>query len=223
MGGRMGTGCGLLIFLVLTAGSVEAQEEPESLRLFFDCQASGCFDPDYFRREIGFVEWVRDREASDLHVLITSQETGSGGRQYTVAFIPRESLEGERTELGLATRGDATADEQRSALSERVKLGLIHYLGLDASPVLDDLRVVLSPETAVTGGRRGRPGCGLRRRSLGLLGLPHQRQRLPERASDVERHEPVRVRVGEPNHRGAQAPGGGGLQPEHPEVRVPGR
>lgn len=38
-------------------------------------------DMDYIRTEITFVNYVRDRKEADVHVLITQQRTGGGGRE----------------------------------------------------------------------------------------------------------------------------------------------
>ena len=43
-------------------------------------------DMDYIRTEITFVNYVRDRKEADVHVLITQQRTGGGGREYTLAL-----------------------------------------------------------------------------------------------------------------------------------------
>ena len=69
--------------------------------------------------------WVRDREVSDLHVLVTSQRTGGGGLNVTLAFIGMGDFEGQDQELTLSTAGDATPDEQRRAISDRLKMGLV--------------------------------------------------------------------------------------------------
>ena len=72
----------------------------------------GCRDLDFFRSEVPVVNWVRDREDSDLHVLVTDQTTGGGGRLFTLAFIGRGELEGEEQELSISTSADATDDDQ---------------------------------------------------------------------------------------------------------------
>ena len=51
-------------------------------RVFIDCISC---DMDYFRTEITFVNYVRDRKDAQVHVLITTQSTGSGGTEYTSA------------------------------------------------------------------------------------------------------------------------------------------
>jgi hypothetical protein len=129
---RIGRVATFAVLLCLCAFPSPAQEVPVTeegvLNLFFDCQGSGCRDMDFFRREVPVVNWVRDREVSDLHVLITSQTTGGGGRMYTLAFIGRQDFEGEDQELTVGTAGDATTDEQREAIAGRLKMGLVGYL-----------------------------------------------------------------------------------------------
>src|SRR5512139_1491221 len=61
------------------------QRTSEALRVFLDCQTYCDFD--FFRTEIAFVNFVRDRKDADVHILITSQRTGSGGSEYTLKFI----------------------------------------------------------------------------------------------------------------------------------------
>ena len=87
----------------------------ELVNLFFDCQAPGCHDFDYFRREVPFVNWVRDREVADLHVLVTSQGTGGGGTRYTLAFLGIGAFQGSDHEMTYATSGDATTDAWSSS------------------------------------------------------------------------------------------------------------
>ena len=61
----------------------------------YKCQARfltvGFGDIDFVRREVTFVDWVRDRADADVHVLVTSQRTASGGgRAYQLAFLTAE-------------------------------------------------------------------------------------------------------------------------------------
>src|SRR6266567_7730187 len=78
-----------------------AKAPPDStLRVFIDCPSfqSGC-DPDYFRTEITFVNHVRSPEDADVHVLLTTQGTGSGGTEYTITLIGRRRFDGRTDTL----------------------------------------------------------------------------------------------------------------------------
>ncbi|MEQ8330131.1 MAG: DUF481 domain-containing protein [Longimicrobiales bacterium] len=103
-------------------------EDPETVGIFFDCQTMGCRDLDYFRREIPFVNWVRDREVADVHVLVTSQQTGGGGSSYTLAFLGLGSFEDQDQDLTASVGGDATEDDRRSAVARQLRLGLVRYV-----------------------------------------------------------------------------------------------
>ena len=59
----------------------------EALCVFLDCQ--GC-DFDYLRTELPFVNYVRDRRDAQVHVLITREQTGGGGRAITIDFVGLE-------------------------------------------------------------------------------------------------------------------------------------
>jgi hypothetical protein len=152
------TRAALCLALALTPAPAYGQADPiadEPLRLFFDCTTMGCFDPDFFRREVPVVSWVNDRQVADLHVLVTSQATGGGGRLYTMAFIGLGALEGEGQELTVSTRADATEDERRNAVAERLKLGLVRYLA--GTPAAEQIRVSMGPPPGGPGGPGGPP------------------------------------------------------------------
>ncbi len=93
--------------------------------VFLDCR--GC-DRDYFREELTYVNWVRDRQGADIHVLVTDQTTGSGGREYTFAFIGLEAFEGIDNTLVYASGPNDTSDEIRRGQIEVMERGLFPYI-----------------------------------------------------------------------------------------------
>lgn len=120
----------MLVVAAALATPAAAQEvgEGETINLFFDCQTMGCFDLDYFRREIPFVNWVRNREDADVHVLVTSQSNGGGGQSYALAFIGLGDFEGQDQELAATSGGDATEDDRRRAVAQQLRLGVVRYV-----------------------------------------------------------------------------------------------
>jgi hypothetical protein len=118
---------------------------PETINLFFDCPTGGCGDLDYLRREIPFVNWMRDRADADVHVLVTSQVTGGGGRAFTVAFLGLRAFAGDDHDLTYTTSGDATQDEQRTRLADRMRLGLVRYV--QGTSAADQIRVSYGTES----------------------------------------------------------------------------
>ncbi len=108
-------------------GAISPAAPTTRLRLFLDC-ATHC-DRDYFRSEIRIVDWVTDRNASDVYVLATSQRTGAGGNDVALEFIGRGgALEGLTDRHSFQTPPDATSDEFRSEFARVLRLGLVRYL-----------------------------------------------------------------------------------------------
>jgi len=98
----------------------------EALRVFLDCQSFHC-DFDHLRREIGFVNWVRDREVAEVHILGTSRGTGGGGREVTLALIGRDRFAGRADTLQFITNATDTGAEERDALTHTLQLALARF------------------------------------------------------------------------------------------------
>ena len=131
-------------------------QQPASaqLKVFLDCQ-NNCFS-DYLRTELTFVDFVRDRTEAEVHVLITGAETGSGGREYTVAFIGSERFKGtDHTLRALTTQSD-TEDMIRRQLATSLRIGLLNYIAQPGVPQGLTVNVRLGSEAqrpAVAGDR----------------------------------------------------------------------
>ena len=106
------------------AAPAVAQNGAEGLRVFLDC---GRCDRDYLRQEITFVNYVRDRKDAQVHVLVTGEGTGGGGRAWTLAFYGLEGFVGMDDELVFYTTQDDTEDSERRALAQTLRLGLVRY------------------------------------------------------------------------------------------------
>jgi hypothetical protein len=97
------------------------------LRVFLDCDVFGC-DFDYFRTEVPFVDYVRDRKDASLHVLVTTQSTGGGGLEYTLTFIGLKELAGSADTLRYTSGNSATDDDRRKGIARTLKLGLVRFV-----------------------------------------------------------------------------------------------
>ncbi len=137
-----------LLVLLLCAWrppSLYAQDAPAVsnglLGVFLDCQR-GC-PRDFIQTEITFVNYVRDRTDADVHLLVTTNNTGSGGTEYTLQFIGLADNEGVDDELIFASSGTDTWDEQRSGLVQAIKLGLTRYVA--RTPLGQQLEISYTP------------------------------------------------------------------------------
>ena len=102
----------------------QAPNGAQALRVFLDC---GPCDDDYLRQEITFVNYVRDRPDAQVHVLVTRETTGGGGRAWTLDFYGLEAFEGMDDHLVFYTSQDDTDDTERRALAQTLRLGLVRY------------------------------------------------------------------------------------------------
>ena len=118
------------------------EPRPGSLALFVDC-AFTC-DQDFFRTEIRVVDYARDRNDADVHLLLTSEPTADG-IQYRASFIGLRGFAGRNQALTYLSPRAATDDERRHGLVRIVKLGLVAYLAETA--LADRVNVTFSEST----------------------------------------------------------------------------
>jgi len=95
--------------------------------VFLDCSRRDC-DLDYIRTEITFVNYVRDPENADVHILVTRQRTGSGGREYTIAFIGRGKYKERDSTLKYYSKPTDSEELVRQGFVNVLKQGLVPYL-----------------------------------------------------------------------------------------------
>lgn len=129
----------------LTAAPIQAQEETPAangngaLRVFFDCDGGrGMCDFDFYRREIPYVNYTRDREDSQVHVLMTSEGTGSGGQRFTLDFIGREEFLSIADRLEVVTRANLAVEQRLTEVARVLEMGLLRYIArTDQAPSID--------------------------------------------------------------------------------------
>ena len=118
---------------VTSADSLEKEAVEESrqfvqedkVSVFIDCRAC---DNAYIRQQLNFVNHVRDQKQAQVHVFITTQPTGGGGRVFTISFIGKAEFEGIDNRLTYTSRQTQTHDEERQGLNAVLKLGLVPYI-----------------------------------------------------------------------------------------------
>lgn len=135
-----------------------AQEEPPDaaadtlgetldrpVRVFMDCR--GCYTS-YMRRNLTFVDYVRDRQQADVHILGTRRQTGGGGVSYRLEFIGRGPFQGLRFELTYDAPSTLTQDERRRGLANKLRSGLVVFAS--RTPEAEHLEVTYSPSEEET-------------------------------------------------------------------------
>ncbi len=118
-----------LAWLLRPAAAQAGQDDLEDLKrsatkVYIDCDTC---DLDYIKTEITFVNYVRDRLEAQVHVLITTQATGGGGREYTLTFMGQNEFKDLQDVQRHFSMPSDTADDVRRGLVKALKLGLLSF------------------------------------------------------------------------------------------------
>ena len=110
-------------------GQVVPQDELRSVapNVYLDCERRTC-DFDYIKTEITFVNYVLDRQNADVQIIVTREQTGSGGNEYTLAFLGLRRHQGKDATLKYYSKPTDTEDKFRRGLVNILKQGLIPYV-----------------------------------------------------------------------------------------------
>ncbi len=126
--------CYLGIILCLPYSIMGQTQSPDSstvplrenaVRFFLDC---GRCDEDYIRREIPYVNYVRDVKEAQVYTLMTTQHAGNGGHEYTFTFEGQQDFEGMNDTLSFTSMPDDTRDKSRAGQLQMLKMGLMRYV-----------------------------------------------------------------------------------------------
>jgi hypothetical protein len=138
-----------LVLVLAAARGLCAQEDGADIealkktapRVYLDC---GSCDINYIKTEITFVNYVRDRNEAQIHVMITTLRTGSGGREYTVSFLGQNEFSGVNDVQTYYAGKLDTDDEVRLGLVKALKVGLMPYVA--RTPIASRIALSWSPE-----------------------------------------------------------------------------
>ncbi|MCM3879236.1 MAG: hypothetical protein ND807_03920 [Vicinamibacterales bacterium] len=98
------------------------------LKIYLDCD--DCFG-NFIREEVNIVEYVRDPAEADVHIIVTSSETGSGGRERSVALLGSARFKGMDFKMRALSESADSEDTQRQRLATAIKIGLLNYISSD--------------------------------------------------------------------------------------------
>jgi len=85
-------------------------------------------DWEFMTKNMGFVDFVRESAASDVHVIINRQASGAGGSVYTMHFKSVNNDNIGDMILSCSTTPVDTRDESRLIIVNTLKMGLMPYV-----------------------------------------------------------------------------------------------
>lgn len=115
-----------VLFSISSSFSQSSETKTDSLRkdalnVFMEAN-------DYIRKEIPYVNYVRDIKDASLYIISTYQRTGSGGGEYSYFLIGQHQNAGMKDTLTFVTSPDETQDDIRIKQVRTLKMGLMRYV-----------------------------------------------------------------------------------------------
>ena len=128
----------LAILILSFTGNSLAQESVESTKEELIINAEDSLREDalnvymdasqHIKREITFINYVRDIKEAQLVIITTGQQTGSGGR-HTIFFLEGQlDLVGMNDTITYTSSPDDTEDKRRDGEVRTLKMGLMRYI-----------------------------------------------------------------------------------------------
>lgn len=96
-----------------------------ALKIYLNCESC---DLEYFKENFTIVNYVREPLLSDVQIMVISQSTGSGGTEYNLIFLGHKRYKTLNDTLVFDMPPNLTPEETRSALLEKMQIGLVPYI-----------------------------------------------------------------------------------------------
>lgn len=118
--------CVLFVSICIQSFSQTSQAKSDTLRkdalnVFMDAS-------DYFKKEIPYINYVRDIKDAGVYIISTSQRTGSGGREYSYFIVGQNEFSGMKDTISFVSSPDDTEDMIRMNEVRTLKMGLMRYV-----------------------------------------------------------------------------------------------
>lgn len=131
-------------FIILNSVPAKAQAERQqgdttrryAVKIFLDC---GDCDMNYTRQEIPYINYVRDVKEAEVFILVTEQNAGSGGEQFTYTFHGQGKFQGMDDTLTFTSSPDQTSTIIREKRTNILKMGLMRYVA--RTPLVDKIDI----------------------------------------------------------------------------------
>ena len=97
----------------------------QALKVFLDFNRG---DRNFIRTQVQYINYVRDRNQADVHVMVTTRRSGSGGREYTFTFMGQNNYVSMNDTLIFFSNQTDTQDEVRRGYTRVIQMGLMRYV-----------------------------------------------------------------------------------------------
>ena len=112
------------------------------IKIYLDCD--DC-DFSFFRRNLKFVDFVRDPKLAEIHILVTEQETAGDGTEYGINFLGSGNFADLHYKLKTISPQSETDILKWERLLKILEIGLLPYLS--NSPEMDMVKIDFDDKT----------------------------------------------------------------------------
>lgn len=138
----------LLAFAAIFINSFSQDQPSDADTLRKDALNVFMESSDYIRREIPYVNYVRDIKDAGVYIISTSQNTGSGGLEYTFFFVGQNKYQGMADTLSFTSTPDETSEVTRQKQVNILKQGLMRYVA--KTPLARYMKITFSEPLSET-------------------------------------------------------------------------
>lgn len=142
----------ILIVAALCAGILIYAQETENKSDTLRKDALNVFmeASDHIRREIQYINYVRDIKDAGVYIISTGQPTGSGGYEITYFLVGQHEFAGMRDTLTVSIAPDETTEGRREKQIAALKMGLMRYVAKTPLSEYIDIRFTESLSETVS-------------------------------------------------------------------------
>ncbi len=115
----------LLLVFVTGVFSQKDTINQNKISVFIDCNFC---DINHIKNEIPYVNYVRDRKDADVHIIITSQTTGAGGKEFAISFNGQRNFSKMTDTIKFVSLPNSSEEDIRDGQIRTIKFGLIRYI-----------------------------------------------------------------------------------------------
>ncbi len=123
----------VLFGLMTVAGTSAMGQGVVNSRLSVFLDLERWIDADFIRQEIPLVDYVREREMADVHIIMSRHASGSTGATYSISFIGYGRYKAMNYELSYWAPTSNTSDETRRGYTEKIKFGLAPFMAASSA------------------------------------------------------------------------------------------
>jgi hypothetical protein len=134
----------LAIIIPVYSGGIETKSDSlrrDALPVYMETN-------DFIRKEIPYVNYVRDISDASVYILSTKQKTGAGGTEFTYFLVGQKENSGMYDTISFVSAPDATYEEIRQQEVNTLKLGLMRYIA--KTPLAKYIQISFSEPMAQT-------------------------------------------------------------------------